>query len=174
MNQPHKHTIPVFGATMQYAKLVDMSNKLDDSRKTFIQQVTSTFLCYDQAVDPIIPVAFREVASSQVVPTEAIIDKAKYFLYYAESHPDFILSYILINMVLASHRDTCYLTKPKARIRAGGHFFMSKNAENPANNRAVFTIALIIKNVITSAEDAEIGALYINSWQVISAQTTVE
>ena len=30
------------------------------------------------------------------------------------------------------------------------------------------------KNVMTSAADAEIGALYINSWQAIPAQKTVE
>ena len=51
---------------------------------------------------------------------------------------------------------------------------MSKNAANPENNGAVLTIAKIIKNVMTSAAHAEIGALYINSRQAIPAQTTVE
>ena len=36
-DQPHKHIIPVFGATIQYAKAVDTSNKLDDNRNKIIQ-----------------------------------------------------------------------------------------------------------------------------------------
>ena len=51
---------------------------------------------------------------------------------------------------------------------------MSNNISNSANNGAVLTIAQIIKNVMTSAADAEIRALYINLQQAISARTTVE
>ena len=51
---------------------------------------------------------------------------------------------------------------------------MPNNLANPANNGAVLTIAQIIKNVMTSAADAEIGALYINSRQSIPAQMKVE
>ena len=46
---------------------------------------------------------------------------------------------------------------------------MSENAANQANNGSVLNIANIIKNVMTSAADAEIGALYINSQQAIPA-----
>ena len=59
--QPHKHIIPVFGATIKYAKALDTSNKLDDDGKMFIQQVTGTFLYYD----------LSKIASIQVAPTEA-------------------------------------------------------------------------------------------------------
>ena len=31
--QPHKHAIPVFGATIQYEKAVDISKKIDDASK---------------------------------------------------------------------------------------------------------------------------------------------
>ena len=51
-NQPHKHTIIVFCATIKYEKVADMSTKLDDNGKKCIQQVTSTFLYYARAVDP--------------------------------------------------------------------------------------------------------------------------
>ena len=92
-------------------------------------------------------------ASSQVSPIEATMDKTNDFLDYAASNPDAILSYSANGMFLAAHSDASYLTKPKARSRYGGHFFMSTNAENPANNVAVLTIAKIIKNVMTSAAD---------------------
>ena len=44
---------------------------------------------------------------------------------------------------------------------------MSNNEEEHPNNDPVNNVAQIIKNVMTSAADAEIGALYINSRQAI-------
>ena len=75
-------------------------------------------------------------------------------------------------MVLTVHSDASYLTEPRARSRAGGHFFMSDNAEDPRNNGAVLNISQIIKSVVSSAAEAEIGALFINSRQAIPARTT--
>ena len=49
---------------------------------------------------------------------------------------------------------------------------MSDNAENPSNNGAVLNIAQIIKSVVSSAAEAEIEALFINSQQAIPARTT--
>ena len=77
-------------------------------------------------------------------------------------------------MVLDVHSDASYLSEPKARSRAGGHFFLSDHSENPPNNGAVLNISQIIKNVMTSAADVEIGALFINSRQAIPARNTVE
>ena len=64
-------------------------------------------------------------------------------------------------MILAAHSDAGYLNEPQARSRAGGHFFLSTNAAIPPNNGAVLNIAQIIKNVMSSAAEAELGALYI-------------
>ena len=79
-------------------------------------------------------------------------------------------------MILNVHSDASYLTEPKAQSRAGGHFFLSNNVEDPADNGAVLNSAVIIKNVMSSAAEAEIGvgALFINSRQAILARTTVK
>ena len=74
-DQPHKHTIPVFGAIIQYAKAADTSKKIDDNGKKFIEQVTGNFLYYAQAVDPKMLVALSAIASSQAAPIEATMDK---------------------------------------------------------------------------------------------------
>ena len=50
---------------------------------------------------------------------------------------------------------------------------MSDNSDNPKNNGAVLNIAQIIKAVMSSAAEAEIGALYLNSRQVIPARTCI-
>ena len=52
-----------------------------------------------------------------------------------------------------------YIGEPKARIRAGGHFFLSNEASVPGNNGAVLNIAHIIKYVMSSATESELAVL---------------
>ena len=42
-------------------------------------------------------------------------------------------------------------------------FFLSDNDDNPRNNGAILTLATIIKAVMSSAAEAELGALYLNA-----------
>ncbi len=51
---------------------------------------------------------------------------------------------------------------------------MSTDTARPPNNGAVLTIAQIIKVVMTSAAEAEIGALYINCREAVPARHTLE
>jgi hypothetical protein len=51
-HQPHKHTIGIYGASIQYAKAEEKSRPLAKDEKKYIQQVIGTFLYYGQAVDP--------------------------------------------------------------------------------------------------------------------------
>ena len=67
-----------------------------------------------------------------------------------------------IDMKLAGHSDAGYLNKPKARRRAGG-IFMSNSSPLPPNNGAMLTISQIIKAVMSSIAEAELGALFINT-----------
>jgi len=64
-------------------------------------------------------------------------------------------------MILGVHSDDSYVSEPNARSHTGGHFFLSTNAAVPPNNGAILNIAHIIKHVMTSATEAELGALYI-------------
>ena len=114
------------------------------------------------------------IASKQAAPTQETMEKVKLFLDYVATHPDAVLTFKKSNMVLAVHSDASYLTEPKARSRAGGHFFMSDDSPNPENNGAVMNIAQIMKHVVSSAADAEIGALFINARQAIPARMAAE
>ena len=51
---------------------------------------------------------------------------------------------------------------------------MSDDIARPHNNGAILTIAQIIKAVMSSAAEAEIGALYINCREAIPARHTLE
>ena len=77
-------------------------------------------------------------------------------------------------MILAAHSDASHLSETNARSRAGGHFFLSENDEYPANNGSVLTLSHIIKSVMSSAAEAELGALYINSRKAIPQRHLLE
>ncbi len=66
-------------------------------------------------------------------------------------------------MILAVHSDASYLRKSNVSSHIGGHFFMSSDAPiPPVHNRAILTVAQILKHVMTSAAEAELATLYIN------------
>ena len=93
--------------------------------------------------------------------------RCKQFLDYTATHQDTILTYKASDMVLVVHSDESYLSKPKAHSRAGGHFFLSSDCDDPADNGTVQNLAQLIKAVMSSAAEAELGALYINAREAV-------
>ena len=82
--------------------------------------------------------------------------------YLATQEPA-ILTYRKIDMVLAVRSNASYLNEEEAQSRAGGHHYLSKNVPLPSNNGAIDNIAEIIKGVMSSAAESELGAIYINA-----------
>jgi hypothetical protein len=147
---------------------------LPNKDKKFIQEVIGTFLYYARCIDSTMLAALGTIATQQANPTQNTMKKVQQFLDYASTHPDAIVTYPASDMVLAEHSNTSYLSKSKARSRAGGHFFMSNNTAKPPNNGAILTIAQIIKAVMSLAAEAEVGALYINCREAIPACHTLK
>jgi len=77
-------------------------------------------------------------------------------------------------MILAVHSNAEYLNEQNARSRAGGHHFLSEDVPLPPNNGAIHNIAEIIKAVMSSAAEAETGALYINARKAVEEQNILE
>ena len=173
-HQPYPHVEPTYGAKQQFAQDDDQSPTLSKEDKTFIQEVVGVFLYYARAVDCTMLAALGSLASQQANPTENTMKEVKQFLDYASTHQDATITYRSSNTIIAVHIDASYLSKTKARSRAGGHFFLSENEEYPANNGAVLTIAQIIKVVMSSAAEAELGALYINSRETVPQRHLLE
>jgi hypothetical protein len=173
-HQPYPHIKPNYRAKAQYTEDTDTSALLPNKDKKFIQEVISTFRYYSQCVDSTMLAALGSIATQQANPTKNTIKKVQQFLDYASTHPDAIVTYHASDMVLAGHSNALYLSELKACSRAGGHFFMSNNTAKPPNNGAILTIAQIIKAVMSSAAEAEVGALYINCRGAIPARHTLE
>ncbi len=131
------------------------------------------FLYYGCAVDSTMLTALFSIASAQAKPTEENMTCCKQFLNYAATHQDAILTYKSSDMVLVIHSDASYFSKPKARSQAGGHFFLSSNSKNAANNGAVLNLAQLIKTIMSSAAEAELGTLYINACKAVPQRQTL-
>ena len=70
-------------------------------------------------------------------------------------------------MILNVDSDAAYLVHPKARSRAGGYLFLG-NADRTQFNGFILVLAKIIKNVMASAAEAEVGALYMNAQEALA------
>ena len=68
-------------------------------------------------------------------------------------------------MILHIHSVTSYLSKPKARSREGGYYYLG-GTEEPTNtfkpNGAVHVKSHIMRNGMASAPEAKTGTLFIN------------
>jgi hypothetical protein len=157
----------MYGTTVQNAKPEDTSHSYLPLRKKYIQEVIGTFLYYGCAVDSTMLTSLSAIASAQAEPTEETITRCKPFLDYPATPQDTILTYKASDMVLVVHSDASYLSKPKARNQAGGYFFLSSDCDDPANNGAVLNLAQLIKDVMSSTAEAELGALYINAREAV-------
>jgi hypothetical protein len=77
-------------------------------------------------------------------------------------------------MVLAVHSNASYLNEEEAQSRAGGHHYLSKNVPLPSNNGAIHNVAKILKGVMSSAAEAELGAMYINSQKAVEERIILQ
>ena len=93
---------------------------------------------------------------------------------YIATQEDVVITYTSSHMKLEVHSDASYLSEPKARIRAGGHLFLSNEVMIPRNNGATLNIAHIIKHVMTSATEAELSELYIMAQKAVYIKIILE
>ena len=138
-----------------------VSPALDKKCKKFIQQVCGKFLFLGRAVDSTLLCPVSAIASQSSNPTQDTTERTLQLLDYLATQEEAIITYNASEMVLAAHSDASYLSEPQARSRAGGHFFLSSDSAVPHNNGAVLNIAHLIKNVMSSATEAELAALCI-------------
>ena len=179
---PHAWNVPTYGAKIQYAENPDDSKRLPTKSVTFVQQIVGTLLYYAMAVDPTMLVALGSIASSQATATEKTYDEVVWLLNYATSNPTAVIRYSASDMVLHIHSDASYLSEPKSRSRAGGHYFLSDRSPVPSEppkttpklNGPIYSLSRIMRNVMGSAAEAEIGSSYTNGQEAIPIRTTLE
>jgi len=127
-------------------------------------------------------VALGTLSAAQSKGTIATMDAAIQLLNYASSHPEARIEYIKSAMILHVTSDASYLSVSEARSRAGGYFYLSSNIgptapkpddPPPPFNGAIHVHSSIIKAVMSSATEAETGALFFNAKEACMLRNTL-
>jgi hypothetical protein len=182
---PHPWTPPNYGVTTQLTPAPDTTDPLNASDKTHLQEIIGTLLYYARAVDSTILVALGTLASAQSTATQATLQAAEHLLDYCATHPHATVRFQASDMCLHIHSDASYLSESKACSRAAGHFFLSRRPRNPnaapastdpdpPNNGAIHTHSSIMSVVLSSATEAELGALFYNAKDATAFRVTLD
>lgn len=101
-------------------------------------------------------------------------------LDYATTNPVSTIRYKASDMCLHVESDAAYLVLPKARSRLGGHFYLSDKITSktttptPTPNGPIHNECKTIRNVMSSAAEAEAIGIYHNSRTAVPIRTALE
>ena len=85
------------------------------------------------------------------------------------------LRYTASEMILRVESDASYLTEPGAHSRAGGHHYLGNLADTPNFfNGPILNIAKVLRNVLSSAAESEVAALFVNAKEATTLRITLE
>jgi hypothetical protein len=76
-------------------------------------------------------------------------------------------------MQLTIESDASYLSVSKARSREAGYFYFSSKSK-ATNNAPIHVCRHVMEEVVSSATEAELGALFHNSKEACPLQITLE
>ena len=154
-----------YGAKAQAPLPEDNSKPLDKNGIRKIQQIVGSILYYARAVDMTVLMALSSIASEQMTATEKTQKRCVQLLDYLASNSEAKVRYRASDMIMNIHSDASYLSEPSARSRTCGHFFMGsipKNGQPIFINGAFYVNTTIMRFVVASAAEAELGALFRN------------
>jgi hypothetical protein len=106
----------------------------------------------------------NDIATEQTKATEKTQAATNQLLDYLAAHPDAAIRYHASDMILHIHSDASYLSVSNARSRLGGLFSLgNKSPEQDTLNGSILNVASVIKNVVASAAESEVGACFHNA-----------
>jgi hypothetical protein len=155
----YRYTEPKYDAKQQFAEY-DTSAPVGKDKRRYVQKVTGKFNWYAQWVNGTMLTPISSISTQQAKPTQAMMKRVQHLLDYAATKEPTVTTYHASDMVLAIHSNAGYLNEEGARSWARGHHFLSENVANPSNDGTIYNKASIIKTVISTAAEVEIGAVY--------------
>ena len=176
--QEYKHDFPAkpqycpylpipkqFGTEAQRPLPPDDSPSLDAKGIKRVQQIIGSILYYARAVGMTVLMALSSIAVEQTRATKRTMGRCLHLLDYLATNSEAVIRFSTSDMVINIHPDASYLSETKARSRACGHFFMGwmpTNGEPIRLNGAFYTNTTILRFIVASAAEAELGALFHN------------
>ena len=173
-HSPHRCAPIHYGKAVQLTDPIDNSPSLSPAEIRTVQEAVGTLLYYGRAVDSTLLVALNSIGSQQSKATKKTQDAVAQLFDYVATHPDATVRFHASDMMLHVHSDASYLSCTNARSRAGGHFFLSSRPLHPSRppgphekqppiNGPIHIVSSTMKNVLSSAAEAELGALFHNA-----------
>jgi hypothetical protein len=183
-DSPHPWTAPKFGAHQQFATS-DLTPVLDAANKKRIQEVIGTLLYYARAVDCTMLAAISSLSGQQANATQQTLMGITQLLNYCATHPDASIEFRASDMCLHVESDASYLSEPKGRSRAAGYHYLSSRPINrdkppapgdppPMHNGPIDILCNVMKEVLSSASEAEFGTLFHNGKTATQHRTVLE
>ena len=155
----------------------DTSPLLDKAGIKYVEQVTGSLLYYGRALDGTTLPALNTIASEQATPTKKTEQKCKRLLDYVATYPNAFIRYYASNMILHVDSDAAYNVMPKARSRIAGYYYLSGKPNTTQQNQFNGPLLIeckIIRHVVASAAEAEIGGLFHNAQTSIPIRVMLE
>ena len=171
---PHKHCEVTHGAKEQLTPEEDTSTALDNEGTKHIQSIVGEFLYYSRVVDNKLLGSLSKIGAQQAATTQCTKEAINQLLYYSAIYPTDGILYRSSNMVLWDHSDAGFHNVSKGRSRSSTHIFLSKNDTMQQWNTPVLTLDQIIKFVMSSSSEVELGAIFITSQQMVLMRNTLK
>ena len=173
-DSPHPYTAPKYGRTTQYAPIIPDRSEITTEENKFLEQVLGALLYYGMAIDCTMLVAINSVAVNKKYGMRQTMDAIVQLLDYAATHPDAEISFHRSDMILKIHSDASYLSEFGARSRVGGYFFLgnNNNADNDFNGPVAIECS-VLKNIVSSAAESELGGVFTNATRACGMRTAL-
>ena len=171
---PHKHREISYGAKEQISPEDDTSPPLDSQGTKRFQGIVGALLYYARVVDNHLLVGLSAIGSQQASATQRTSEATNQILDYCATYPADGIIYHSSDMFLCAHSDAGFHNESKGRSRAGAQIFLSENYAMPRWNGPVLTLAKIIKFVMSSASESELGAMFITAQEMVAMRKKLQ
>jgi hypothetical protein len=181
---PHDYAAPTYGSHQQFAT-IDPSPAVNSEDTKRIQEVLGTLLYYACAVDCTMIPAIGTITTEQANATTATMKAITKLLNHCATHPDAVVRYYSSDMILWIESDASHLSGTKARSCAAGYHYLSNKPPNPNQppaptdpsppmNGATVVPCKVMREVLSSASEAELAALFYNGKEGAPLRITLE
>jgi hypothetical protein len=125
------------------------------------------------------------IATQQASATQMTLSAISQLLDYAATHPDAVIRFRASNMILHVESNASYLSETKARSRIAGYHYLSDaptdptkaplpDAPSPPLNGPINVVCKIMREVLSSAAETELGGLFYNGKEAVPERITLE
>ena len=170
---PSKYISPVYGSKAPQMTKIDESPSFTKADGKRLEQVCGKFLYYSRIIDDTMAHVLNGLSTKTRSGTLNTNIAVAHFLDYCASNPDATKLYKASDMILSIDSDAAYLVEPEARSRAGGFIYLG-NRDGKLINGSIHVLAKVIKNVVSSASEAELAALFMNARLALPLRVTLE